>query len=83
MLLELFQGFPHLKQYKRGELLRLIAIRLRSFSPPLHPMADIEKKSTSSHEEPKADSEKGNHIDLNSNVSARFSLPAGVAVLYW
>jgi hypothetical protein len=44
-------------------------------------MADTEKKSTSSHEEHRADTEKGDHIDLNKNVSARFLYIAGVVVL--
>ena len=44
-------------------------------------MSDIEKKSTSSREEHKGDTEKGNAINLNENVSARFSSLAHVAFL--
>ena len=34
-------------------------------------MTDTEKKSASSHEEYRGDSERGAHVNLNANVSAR------------
>lgn len=45
-------------------------------------MADTEKKSISSHEHV-GDKEKGSGIDLNENISARFSSLADVVVLCW
>ncbi|KAF9653442.1 hypothetical protein BDM02DRAFT_3182955 [Thelephora ganbajun] len=38
-------------------------------------MADTEKKSTSSHEEYKGDTEKGSDIDLNKNISVKIKNP--------
>lgn len=46
-------------------------------------MSHTENKSTSSHEEHKGDAEKANVIDLNKNVSARFSPLADAEAFWW
>ena len=70
MELELFQT-ANFQQYKAGVLLFSDCCEPSLLLPFPHVMTDTEKKSASSHEEYRGDSEKGAHVDLNANISAR------------